>query len=208
MASFFCVALMFQQQARAQERFEISLFPAYHVINSDKVSAAPNVSRTDWVFGGNITARFRIRDLPLAYSIGYSEGQSTILEANFQSPSASDYSVDLRYRTLPQELFLVTAISDKVGLLTGINVTAQDRTLQYTGLDLKDDRLFSMGIGLSGKIHIVLNSFSSGNGHTFVNLAVRWTEFIYHDANNRNLDDFTLRHVSVSPQFGVSYSFN
>jgi len=208
LASFFCVALTFQQQARAQERFEISLFPAYHLINSDKVSAAPNVSRTDWVFGGNITARFRIRDLPLAYSIGYSEGKSTILETDFRIPSASDYSVDLRYRTLPQELFLVTAISDRVGLLTGINVTAQDRTLQYTGLDLKDDRLFSMGVGLSGKIHMVLNSFSSGNGHTFVNLAVRWTEFIYHDANNRNLDDFTLRHVSVSPQFGVSYSFN
>ena len=209
LASFFCVALLFQQQARAQDRFEISLFPAYHVINSDKVSAAPNVSRTDWVFGGNITARFRIRDLPLAYSIGYSQGKSTILETDFRiPPPISNYSVDLRYRTLPQELFLVTAISDRVGLLTGINVTAQDRTLQYTGLDLKDDRLFSMGVGLSGKIHMVLNSFSSGNGHTFVNLAVRWTEFIYHDANNRNLDDFTLRHVSVSPQFGVSYSFN
>lgn len=47
-----------------------------------------------------------------------------------------------------------------------------------------------------------------GNGHTFVNLAVRWTEFIYHDAKNRNLDDFTLRHVSISPQLEVSYSFH
>ncbi|MCH8569530.1 MAG: hypothetical protein LAT67_14755 [Balneolales bacterium] len=62
-----------------------------------------------------------------------------------------------------------------------------------------------MGIGLSGKIHFVLNSFSSGNGKVFLNLSARWTEFLFHDEKNRNLDDFTLRHITLIPQSSVAY---
>jgi hypothetical protein len=200
--------LMTPEKVLAQEKVEFAVFPGYHLINSDKVATDPDIFQTDWVFGGNIAVRFRINNIPLAYSIGYSQGKSTILKTGFSSETDPSYSLDLRYRTLPQEILLVNSISDRIELLTGINVTAQDRTLQYSNLNIKDDRLFSMGIGLSGKINLMLNSFSSDKGIVFMNLSARWTEFIYHDAKNRNLDDFTLRHVTLSPQIGVSYSIN
>jgi len=200
------VNLTAPEKVKAQERFEFSIFPGYHVVNSDKISTDPNVSQTDWIFGGSMGTRFRINDLPLEYTIGFSYGNSTILERFNAITLESSYSVDLRYRTLPQELFWIHSISDKIELLTGVNVTAQDRTLMYSDADIKDDRLFSMGIGLSGKVHLVISTFNSDNGMVFINLSARWTEFIYHDEKYRNLDDFTLRHVAVSPQIGVSYN--
>ena len=202
------VNLTAPEKAKAQERFEFSIFPGYHVVNSDKISNDPGVSQTDWILGGKMGTRFRINNLPFAYAIGFSYGKSTILERFNAITLESGYSVDLRYRTLPQEIFWSHSISDKMELLTGINVTAQDRTLMYSDADIKDDRLFSMGIGLSGKVHLVLNTFNSDNGIIFFNLSARWTEFIYHDEKNRILDDFTLRHVTLSPQIGFSYSIN
>ncbi|MDG5766604.1 hypothetical protein QA596_03925 [Balneolales bacterium ANBcel1] len=190
---------------KGQDRFEFSIFPGYHVVNSDEVSTSHGVSQTNWIFGGSLGTRFRINNLPLAYAIGFSYGKSTILEPFNAVTLESFYHVDLRYRTLPQELFWVHSITDKVELLTGINLTAQDRTLMYSDVDVEDDRLFSMGIGLSGKVHLMLGTFSSGNGMVFMNLSARWTEFIYHDKKDRNLDDFTLRHVTLSPHIGVSY---
>lgn len=201
------VNLTAPEKVNAQERFEFSIFPGYHVVNSDKISTDPNVSQTDWIFGGSMGTRFRINNLPLSYEIGFSYGKSTILERINAITLESGYYVDLRYRTLPQEIFWIHSISDKMELLTGVNVTVQDRTLMYSDTDIKDDRLFSMGIGLSGKVHLVLGTFNSGNGMVFINLSARWTEFVYHDEKNRNLDDFTLRHVTISPQIGVSYSF-
>lgn len=200
--------LIIQSQAVAQDNLQVSVFPGYHVINSDNVSMSSDASKTSWVFGGSIATRLRIWNIPLEYSIGYSYGKSTVFERNFTLGFDPFYSVDLRYRTLPQELFRVYPISDKIELLAGINVTAQDRTLQYSNPDNEDDRLFSMGLGLSGKIHLVLDRSSSGNREVFLNLSARWTEFIYHDARNRNLDDYTLRHVTLSPQIGFSYSFH
>lgn len=208
LSSLLFVVLLFHENASAQNRFDFAVFPGYHVVNSDKISADTDVSQTDWIFGGSIAARFRINDIPLEYSIGYSYGKSTILERVFTIGFERDYTIDLRYRTLPQEIFWVNSLSERIELLSGINLTAQDRTLQYSNMDIEDDRLFSIGIGLSGKLHMVLNKFNSGNGLIFINLSVRWTEFIYHDAKNRNLDEFTLRHVTISPQLGVSYSFN
>jgi len=205
---FLFTLFVFQGKVNAQERFEFSVFPGYHVINSDKISTDQNRSQSDWVFGGSLAARFRLNNIPLEYSIGYSYGKSTVHEENYSIGFDPTYSVDLRYRTLPQEIFWVNSISDRFELLAGINLTVQDRTLMYSNLDIENDRLFSMGIGLSGKIHMVLNTFSSGNGTVFLNLAARWTEFLYHDAKNRDLSDFTLRHVTLSPQIGISYTIN
>lgn len=208
LATLLFVNHMTAENVKAQESFEISVFPGYHVINSDKISSDPNVTQTDWIFGGSIGTRFRINNIPFEYVIGFSYGRSTILERINAINLESSYSVDLRYRTLPLEIFWVHSISDRIQLLTGVNLTAQDRTLMYSDVDIIDDRLFSMGIGLSGKVHLVLNTFGSGNSIVFMNLSVRWTEFIYHDEKNRNLDDFTLRHVTLSPQIGVSYRIN
>lgn len=208
LATLLFVNLTTPETSNAQDRFDFTVFPGYHVVNSDKISTDADVSQTDWLFGGSLGTRFRINNIPLEYSIGFSYGNSTILERRNTIDLESSYTVDLRYRTLPQEIFWINSVSDRIELLTGINLTAQDRTLNYSDFNLQDDRLFSMGIGLSGKLHLVVNSFNSGNGMVFINLSARWTEFIYHDDNSRNLDDFTLRHVTLSPQIGVSYGVN
>ncbi len=200
------VTLTSPEEVKAQERLGFSVFPGYHVINSDQISAEPDVSQTDWMYGGSLATRFRMNDMPFEYAIGFAYGNSTILDRISTISYEPGYYVDLRYRTLPQEIFWIRPITDRIELLTGVNVTIQDRTLKYFDLNVKDDRLFSMGVGLSGKLHLVLNKFSSDNGIVFMNLSARWTEFIYHNEKNRNLDDFTLRHVMLSPQLGVSYS--
>ncbi|MCH8569529.1 MAG: hypothetical protein LAT67_14750 [Balneolales bacterium] len=53
--------MLFQDKASAQESIGFSVFPGYHILNSDQVSGSPNVSQTDWVFGGNLVARFHIK---------------------------------------------------------------------------------------------------------------------------------------------------
>jgi hypothetical protein len=194
--------------AAAQDRFEFSVFPGYKVINSDEISAVAEVSQTDWSVGGSMAARFRINNRPFQYEVGFSYGKSTVLEQVDPFNLSLSNAVDLRYRTLPQEIFYIHNVSDRIELLTGVNVTAQDRTVMHSNLDIKDDRLFSMGIGLSGKIRMILNRFDSGNGLVFMNLSARWTEFIYHDEKSRDLSDFTLRHLTLSPQIGVSYNMN
>ncbi len=196
-----------QGVVEAQSDIQFSAFPGYHLINSDKISADSGVSQTDWIFGGSLAARFRANDIPFEYAIGYSQGTSTILETSHGFDPMISHSVDLRYRTIPQELFWVTSLSERIELLTGVNITAQDRTFKYSFPEVDDDRLFNLGLGLSGKLHMVLSEFGSGNGYTFLNLSARWTEFIYHDAQGRSLDDFEMRHLVVSPQFGVSYQF-
>jgi len=201
------LTVFFYEKAEAQKNLQVSFFPGYHAINSDKLSSDPNVTQTDWIYGGSIGTRFQINNIPLEYVIGFSHGRSTILEQINAKNIGTIYTVDLRYRTLPQEIFFVHSLSDRIQLLTGVNVTAQDRTLMYSGVDIKNDRLFSMGIGLSGKVHLVLATFGPGNSKVYMNLSARWTEFIYHNEKNRILDDFTLRHVTLSPQIGVSYRF-
>ncbi len=191
--------------AAAQDRFGISVFPGYHAINTDTISDNENVSQTDWIFGLNLTTRFRISDVPLAYTVGAAYGSSTILDQTYGFNLEFNRTIDLRYRSLPQELLWVYSVTENIELLTGINVTLQDRTLRYSYSDIEDDRLFSVGLGLSGKVHLVLSRFSSGNGRLFMNLAARWTEFIWHDEQGRDLDDFTLRHVTFSPEIGVSW---
>jgi hypothetical protein len=206
-ASIAIFMLMLQVHTSAQNQTQLSVNSGYHVINTDEVSNSSRVSRTDWIFGGTLATRFQVNQIPFEYNIGYSSGQSTIYAVIATIGFSPIYSVDLRYRTVPQELLWVNRLTDRIELLAGINVTAQDRTLMYSGITMNDDRLFSMGVGLSGKVHTLLYGFNSGNGGFFFDLAVRWTEFIYHDAKDRNLDDFTLRHVTISPRLGISYMF-
>jgi len=161
-------AALLHEKAEAQENLQISFFPGYHVFNSDKISANPNASQTDWIFGGNLATRFGINNIPVEYSIGYSQGNSRVVELQSNFPEMNPtQTVDLRYRTLPQELLWVKPITDRIELLTGINVTAQQRTLMYSLSEVEEDRLFSIGLGLSGKLHMVLTRFNSGNGSLF-----------------------------------------
>lgn len=192
----------------AQQNIHISVFPGYHVINSDEVSGASNFSKTNWIFGGKISVRSTIRDIPLEFTAGYSHGSSTVMESTTTIGIIQDYSIRLRYKTLPAEVLWVNKLNNKVDFLIGINLTAQHRTLIYRDYDIGNDRLFSLGAGLSGKLHTNLHTFNSGKGSVFGNVSIRWTEFLYHHENGRNLDDFTLRHVAVSPEIGVSFDIN
>jgi len=71
---------------------------------------------------------------------------------------------------------------------------------------MNNKHLFSFGIGLTGKIQSLLKEFQNGKGAIFVNLTARWTEYLIHNARERNVDDFTLRHVTLAPQIGVSWN--
>ena len=192
----------------AQSRIQTSFNTGYHLVNTDQVSDNPSVATTDWSFGGTLASQFTIQSSRLEYSIGYMYGRSTIYEVNNSIGFNPSYTLDLSYRSVPFELFWVHRVSNRVELLGGINIIAQYRTLLYSGVDIEDDRLFSLGVGLSSKVRTILNEFNMGKGGLFFDMSIRWTEFIFHHANGRYLDDFTLRQITLSPQFGIYYNFN
>lgn len=198
----------------AQPQVQISLFPGYHLINSDQPAVGDNASKTNWVFGGNVSLQTTYRGNPIELTVGYQEGNSTIFTfvstAELFDPTTYDF--DLRYRTLPVEILYRHKINTRFELLGGINVAAQHRIIHYSGNDERinfpNDRLLSLGIGLSGKLRTQLFTFSSENGAVFANLSARWTEFIFHNKRGRKLDDFTLRHLTVYPEIGVKFNLN
>jgi hypothetical protein len=210
-----CISVLFlfpNDWSEAQQRFQFSVYPAYHAVNTDEISADPKVSQTNWTFGGTAAVRSHLHGIPLELSIGFSYGQATVREAINTLNQFQSYSIDLRYRSVPAEILLITRLGDGFDLATGINLTAQDRTLIFRLAgpasnirDLRDDRLFSFGLGLSGRLYADLYRFRSGNGSVFANVSVRWTEYVFHDNQNRNLDDFTLRHVTVGLHAGVAF---
>ena len=196
-----------EDHSYGQQRGSVSVFPGYHIVNSDIVSGATEVGQADWVVGGNVALRPTIRGIPFEVTVDYSHSHTTIYEVNFTHEQIyANYAIDLRYRSIPVELLFLHQLTERFELLGGINVTPQDRTHHYSGRDIEEDRLFSMGLGLSGKAVMTIFSFEGG-GTVFGAFSVRWTEFIYHDARNRMLDDFTLRNVLISPQIGYAISF-
>lgn len=195
------------QTTEARQNVQFSFFPGYHVVNSDQASGDSRVGQTNWIFGGNAAFQKTLKNIPLEVVIGYSEGKSTIFETSFTIDFTENYSVDLRYRTVPVEVLWVNNITDRFRLLTGINLAAQHRSLIYYDLDIDDDRLLSFGFGLSGRASLAVREFDDGNGRVFVTLSARWTEFLFHDSNDRHTDDFTYRHVLISPQLGFVYRF-
>lgn len=202
------VVLLFSVHSSAQNRIQSSFNTGYHVINTDVVSESPNVSSTDWNYGGTLASQFNIRAIRFEINVGYNYGRSTIYEVSNTISFSPTYSLDLRYRTVPMEFFWVNTLSNRIELLAGMNMAFQDRTLLFAGVDIDNDRLFSMGVGLSGKIRAILNEFSSGNGGVFFDVSARWTEFVFHDSNGRNLDNFKLRHITLSPNLGIYYKLN
>ncbi len=192
----------------AQNQVRISLFPGYLLINSDKPAVGDDASKTDWVFGGNVSLTTEYRGLPIEVAVGYSEGNSTVYTyfSTAEHLNPPSFDIDLRYRTLPVEAFYRHQISEGITLLGGLNMTAQHRVLQYDeSFNVPNDRLLSFGIGLSGIVRADFFTFSSGNGSVFGSVSSRYTEFLIHHANGRNLDDFTMRHLTLSPEIGVHF---
>lgn len=202
------LVLLLSVHSSAQTRIQSSFNTGYHVINTDVVSESPHVSSTDWNYGGTLAGQFNIQAIRFELNVGYNYGRSTIYEVSHTFGFSPTYSLDLRYRTVPMELFWVNSLSNRIELLAGVNITVQDRTLLFAGVDIDNDRLFSMGVGLSSKIRAILNEFSSGKGGVFIDLSARWTEFVFHHSNGRNMDNFTLRHITLSPNVGIYYRFN
>lgn len=192
----------------AQSRIQTSFNTGYHLVNTDQASDNPSVSTTDWSFGGSMASQFTIQSSRFEYSIGYMYGRSTIYEVNYTLGFDPTYTLDLRYRSVPFELFWVYRATSRIELLGGFNVIAQNRTLLYSGVDIEDDRLFSLGVGLSSKVRTILNEFNMGKGGLFFDMSIRWTEFVLHHANGRHMDDFKPRHITLSPQLGIYYNFN
>ncbi|SMO66696.1 hypothetical protein [Gracilimonas mengyeensis] len=203
----FGVMSLIYQPLNAQHQFSVSLFPGYNVINNDQPTSKNK--QTNWVFGGTISFDKQIKNQPLSFSLSYLQGKSTIFKIRTNiGPVQPNYEVLLRYQTIPIEAFYVHSIGQKTELLTGINFTPQYRTLLYERINIKNDRLLSLGFGLSGKVKTDFATFNGGQGVLFGSVAARWTEFLFHHANGRNVDDFSLRHVVVSPQIGMSWNLN
>lgn len=208
---FLALLLIVPHISVAQSQWQISLFPGYHLINSDKPAVGDNAYKTNWIFGGTVSLTTEYQGQPIEITAGYSEGNSTVntfisTSEQFDPPS---FDIELRYRALPIEALYRHQISERVTLLGGINLTAQHRVLQYDEkFNIPNDRLLSFGMGLSGKIRAILSTFSSGNGAVFGSLSARWTEYIVHNKRGRKLDDFTLRHLTVYPEIGVKLDIN
>jgi|GEM_PF-1102921 hypothetical protein len=196
-------------QLLAQHQISVSLFPGYHVINTDEFvpSTRYDTFKTNFIFGGSISTRTEIQGYPFEISLGYSQGKSKAYE--YYSTSEGhwyNYSADLRYQKIPLEALFIHPISEKTNVLAGVNVVAQYRTMVYNNISINNDRLLSFGIGLTGKLQTKLITFKGDTGHIFGNLTARWTEYLIHNARGRNVGDFTLRHVTLAPQIGVSWN--
>lgn len=207
------ISLSLTSQTKAQHHFQVSLFPGYHVINSDEVFPRKSNSdvnpKTNFMSGGKLTWKTQYKNHPLYVSMGYLQGKSLILEGYTTiGPDFGRKAISLRYRTLPFEVMRIFDLNERTELSFGINTAMQHRIIEFETYDIPDDRLLSFGAGLSGKIQTQLKTFRSDNGYIFGSLAFRWTEYIVHDANGRNLDDFTLRHITLSPQIGVALTID
>lgn len=203
---------MLPLQLQAQDQISVSLFPGYHVINTDKFVPVKRYDnfKTSLVFGGLISTRTEMQGHPFEISIGYSQGKSKAYEyySTLEDGYWPNHSADLRYQKIPMEALFILPISSKTEVLAGVNIAAHYRTLIYNNVSINNDRLLSFGIGLTGKIQTNLKNFDDGKGAIFGNLTARWTEYLIHDANGRNVKDFTLRHLTLIPQLGLNWSLN
>ncbi|HBQ59095.1 MAG TPA: hypothetical protein DD671_05575 [Balneolaceae bacterium] len=199
---------------KAQNSVNISLFPGYHVINSDEVYPQREHSdinpKTNFIAGISAAYQTLVKDYPIQFNLSYSFGQSMVYKyrtaADIYIPNP--VSADLRYSTLPIEAFWVHSRNEKTDFYLGPNLVFQHRTFLFTNAEIPNDRLLSVGIGISGKAQRILNTFKSNNGHIFAALGFRWTEFVFHHANGRNVDDFTMRHLTLTPQLGLSLNLD
>lgn len=196
-----------QSTTLAQERLLVSAFPGFNVINSDYVTGVSDEKRLRWGIGGRIALQRSLNGVPLEISVGFTHSRSTVFESDIRIGTMQNYSIDLRYNTIPVELLWVNRVTDRVEFSAGINVTPQYRSilLDSEQINLQDDRLLSFGAGLSGRTSLILSRFDSGNGAVYGNLSIRWTEFLFHNSRNRNTDDFSFRHLVITPQVGVVY---
>ncbi|TVQ15884.1 MAG: hypothetical protein EA364_01060 [Balneolaceae bacterium] len=194
---------LLSQDTLAQERPHYSIFPGYLLVNSDQPSAARGISGARWVFGASVARQKRINGRIFEFSLAYAHGHSTIYRRVYSNPPyvITTSTVSNRYRSIPFEVLLVRPLNRKTELKVGANMVLQDRTLFYRKIDISDDRLLSFGLGLSAKFSTNLYTFDSGS-YFFTNLGLRWTEFIFHDKKNRNLDGYTFRHIVLSPAIG------
>lgn len=201
-------------EVKAQNQVKISLFPGYHAINSDEVYPQREHSeitpKTNFIAGISAAYKTIIKDSPLQFNVGYSFGQSLVYKyrtaADIYIPNP--VSADLRYSTLPIEAFWIHSMNEQTDFYLGPNLVFQHRTVLFTNAEIPNDRLLSVGIGISGKAQRILSTFKSNNGHIFAALGFRWTEFVFHHANGRNVDDFTMRHLTLTPQLGLSLNID
>jgi hypothetical protein len=188
----------------AQTGIQISFDPGYYLYNSDNVFKSSDKSALDWTFGGHVSLLTGIKGLPVELSAGLLQGTSTFYSFQRVIGIPLSFSAKMTYRALPIELLLMRDIGSGLRLSGGINITAHHRIITSKGAPLPDDRLFSLGAGLTGRIQTDILTFASGSGSVFLNLTVRWTEYLYHHSRGRIMDDFTLRHLVVSPRIGVA----
>lgn len=194
----------------AQESMQLALHPGYHLINSDNFSESETVSQVNWVFGGDISYRSAYNHIPYELSIGYNWGKSHIytLVSTSEIGNPPKYKVYARYQVLPLNIMWIHPVSPSLELMAGINITSQFRTMIFDDLPISNDRLYSLGAGLTGKVHWSIIQLNDNKGSLFLDLSLRYTEFLIHQARGRNLDDFELRFVTVSPAIGMRVSLN
>lgn len=141
-------------------------------------------------------------------SVGYSWGNSIVRPYNTKPGGYYiPYKFNLRYQTIPVEALYIHRLNERVELMTGLNISGQYRKLfLQDGTTKKNEHLFRFGIGLTSKIQSMLKEFENGKGAIFVNLTARWTEYLIDDADDRSLNDYRLRHVTLTPQIGFSWN--
>jgi hypothetical protein len=196
------------QQSFAQKPFSISLFPGYHIGNSNDVISFGTASKITYIFGSTISTRSNFMGFPMEVSLGYSWGNSIVRPYNTKPGGYYiPYKFDFWYQTIPVEALYIHPLNDNVELMGGLNISGQYRKLfLQDGTSMNNEHLFNFGIGLTGKIQSVLKKFQNGKGAIFGNLTARWTEYFIHNSRGRNVDDFTIRHVTLAPQIGVSWN--
>lgn len=198
------ISIFLHQMACAQDRIDLSLFPAYHAINSDSPSSDNDFSKTNLIFGGTASFRTNISNYPIEFSLGYTHGKSAIMEG-YNSIDERSSNIYLTYRSVPGEILYVHQLDENTEVLAGINFAAQQRILTFEDRNPEKDRLLSFGMGLSAQIRKIFRTFSDERGIVFGSLFARWTEYLIHDSRDRNLDDYTLRHLTLSPQIEFSW---
>jgi|GEM_PF-1750474 hypothetical protein len=73
------------QQSFAQKPLSISLFPGYHIGNSNDVISFGTASKITYIFGSTISTRSNFIGFPMEVSLGYSWGSSIVRPYKFDS---------------------------------------------------------------------------------------------------------------------------
>lgn len=209
------IVLLFPAVLTAQSSWQASFDPGYYLVNSDRVFASGEQTKLAWSWGGKVGHRFQVDGKQVLISLGYSGGQTEVMKIPLiDGPDLiSREVIKLRQHLVPVELFWIHEIKGGIEVATGINLVGMHRIINAQ-FDIEngqispasdDDRLFSLGAGLSGRIRADVARFGTSNeDRLFVTLSARWTEFLYNQARGRNLDDFYVRHLIVNPGVGIN----